>query len=335
MLAPMPGAHGLMSLHVSLAFIAGGFAALTVGADLLVRGGARVARTLGISTLAIGLTVVAYGTSAPEIMASVVAAVYRHTDVTVGNVVGSNIANIGLILGVTAVSAPFSLVFSSIRREVVFMLGATVAVLALAAAGGFGRISGFLLLAALVVYNIASISWARREEPELRKEIAAFEYEATAGKKPALLRDLALVASGLALLLAGGHYLVTGAVAMAQRAGVSETVIGVSLVAVGTSLPELATSVVAALRGEVAISVGNVVGSNIFNLLGAMGISAAVRPVFLEPSRIRVELAALLVFTVAMVALLRTGRRIGRTHGLLLLAGYGAFLALVFAGSPP
>ncbi len=324
-----------MSLNTSLAAIVGGFAALTVGADLLVRGGARAARTLGISTLAVGMTVVAYGTSAPEMVASLVAAVYGHTDVTVGNVVGSNIANIGLILGFTALSAPFSMPFASIRREVVFMLGVTAVFLALALAGGFGRIAGLALLGSLAVYNIVSLRWARREQPELRKEIAAFEYEVTAGRKPALLRDLPLVVTGLALLAAGGHFLVIGAVAIAQRAGVSEAVIGVSLVAVGTSLPELATSVVAALRGEVAISVGNVVGSNIFNLLGAMGISAAIRPVVTDPSRMRLELTALLVFTVAMAAVLRTGQKIGRLRGALFLGAYGIFMTAMFFGSRP
>lgn len=318
--------------YMKLVAVAGGFVGLVAGADLLVRGGARAARTLGVSTLVIGMTIVAYGTSAPEMMASLVAAVYRHPEVTVGNVIGSNIANIGLILGFTALSAPFSVGFSSIRREVIFMLGVTLAFSALALRGGFGRGGGLVLLAALAAYNLVALRWARQEEPELRREIAAFEYEATAGKRPSLLRDLSLVVAGLALLIAGGHFLVTGAVDIAKAAGVSETVIGLTLVAVGTSLPELATSVVAALRGEIAISIGNVVGSNIFNLLGAVGVSAVVRPFRTDASLLRFELPALLLFTLAMAALLRTDRRIGRIQGVLLLGGYGAFLAAAFLG---
>lgn len=323
-----------MNVPAALAAAAAGFAGLTFGAEILVRGGAGAARTLGLSTMAIGLTIVAYGTSAPELAASLIAALSGHPDVTLGNVIGSNIANIGLILGTTAVVVPFTVHVRALRKELVFMLAVTALFLAIAVTGSFGRVGGVVLLAVLVGFNVVSLRWSRKEPPEVVKEVAAFEWEMTAPSPRPLVRDLTLAAVGLVLLAAGGHSLILGAVVLARKAGLSETVIGLTLVAVGTSLPELATSLIAALRGEIAISIGNLVGSNLFNILGAVGISAAARPLQVSRDLLTFEMPALAVFTIAMALLLGWNRRVRRAHGFMLLAGYAIFMAMVFFRSP-
>lgn len=318
-----------MNTATSVLAVVLGLAALTAGAEALVRGGARLARTLGVSPLAVGLTVVAYGTSAPEMIASVVAAVYHHTDVTLGNVVGSNIANIGLILGVTALIAPLAVPSKLVFREVVFMLLVTGLFYGMALGGSFSRMGGILLLLSLLAFNIISLWWARKEPARMQEEYCVFEEEVMVPKKYPLSVDMTLVAVGLALLFGGGHFLVTGAVFIAREMGISDAMIGISLVAVGTSLPELATSVVAAVRGEGAICVGNLVGSNLFNILGAVGLSAVIRPFAANPALVRQDFPALLLFTAAMSFALLTGRRIGRWEGFVLLSGYLAFMAIV------
>ncbi len=318
-----------MNTATSMLAIVLGLAALTAGAEALVRGGARLARTLGVSPLAVGLTIVAYGTSAPEMIASVVAALYRPPDVTLGNVVGSNIANIGLILGVTALIAPLAVPSRLVFREVVFMLLVTGLFYGMALAGAFSRTSGFLLLFSLLVFNIISLWWARKEPERMQEEYCVYEEEVMVPKKYPLFIDIILVALGLALLFGGGHFLVTGAVFIAREMGIGDAMIGITLVAVGTSLPELATSVVAALRGEGAICVGNLVGSNLFNILGAVGLSAVIRPFAANPDLVRRDFPVLLIFTAAMGFVLLTGRRIGRWEGFVLLAGYLVFMATV------
>ena len=319
----------MMNTATSVLAVVFGLAALAAGAEALVRGGARLARTLGVTPLAVGLTIVAYGTSAPEMVASVVAAIYRHPDVTIGNVVGSNIANIGLILGTTALIAPFAVPSKLIRREVVFMLMVTVLFTLMALGGPFSRGSGIFLLIALVAFNLISLWWARREPAHMQEEYCVYEEQVLAPKSYPLSVDAGLVAGGLVLLFAGGHFLVTGAVFIARQWGVSDAVIGISLVAVGTSLPELATSVVAALRGEGAICVGNLVGSNLFNILGAVGLSAAIRPFEASPAVVKQDFPVLLLFTAGMSFVLLRGKAVGRLSGFLLLAAYLIFMAAV------
>jgi cation:H+ antiporter len=318
-----------MSVATSLLAVGFGLVALGIGAESLVRGGVRMARNLGVTPLAVGLTVVAYGTSAPEMMASVIAGFYRHPDITLGNVVGSNIANIGLILGVTALLAPFAVPFRLIRREIVFMFAVTLLFYGMAWRGTFTRGAGVFLLVALGAFNVLSLWWARREPASMQEEYCAYEEETVGGAPSPLSRDLALVALGLGLLFAGGHFLVTGAVTIARKGGVSEIVIGLTLVALGTSLPELATSIVAALRKEGAICVGNLVGSNLFNILGAVGLSASIRPFPANPSLLSFEFPSLLLFTAAMGFVLLTGKRVRRGEGAFLLAGYILFMALL------
>lgn len=321
-----------MEMLLNILAVAFGFGFLMGGADMLVRGGSRVARTLGVGPIVVGLTVVAYGTSAPEMMASLVAAVYGNHEITVGNVVGSNIANIGLVLGLTGALVPFNVSFALIRKESLFMVAVTVLFFAMAFWAPFGRAQGVIFLLLLLLFNMLTLQWARRSPGKVQKEYEEFEAEKIQGEESALGKDLVVVAAGCLLLLAGGHLVVKGAVFLAARAGVSESVVGVTLVAVGTSLPELVTSVVAVRRGEAAICVGNLLGSNLFNILGAIGLSAVISPFGVEASMLRFEFPMLLIFTVAMALVMLTRGRVTRAEGILLLAGYAAFIAAVLAG---
>jgi cation:H+ antiporter len=298
-----------------------GLVTLTYGADVLVRGASRLAIQLGVTPLLVGLTIVAYGTSAPELVASVVAALAGHPDVAVGNVLGSNVANTGLILGGTALLAPILVARSVLRQELPLMIVATVLFGLFALRLEISRPAGFLFVTLLVLVNYLSIRWARREARDAGEGIET--------KGGASVRaSLALTGIGLVLLLGGAHVLVGGAIALAREVGLSDFVIGVTLVAVGTSLPELATSIVAGLRKEVDLVVGNIVGSNLFNIFGALGFAAIVRPIPIDAKLLRFEFPALAVITVAMVLFLATGRKVSRFEGFLLLAAYVAFVMI-------
>jgi cation:H+ antiporter len=318
-------------MSLSLLFVVAGLFCLAFGAEWLVRGGVRIARTFGVSPLAIGLTVVAYGTSAPELVASVVAAIQHHTDVTLGNVIGSNIANIGLILGTTALITPLAVSLKSIWRELSFLCAVTLIFFLLAFHLEYSRLLGIGFLATLVAFNFLALRWARREPSsavsgkDLLRDDSPPQFSYSSAK------SILLVVAGLCLLFGGGYLLVTGAVAIARKVGVSEAVIGVSLVAVGTSLPELATSVVAAARKEADICIGNILGSNLFNILGAIGLSASIRPLQVNPALLRFEYPAFLIFSGALAFLMISGRRITRVEGTVLLTGYLAFNILLFA----
>jgi cation:H+ antiporter len=307
-----------------------GLVALTVGADGLVRGASRLAVHFGVSPLAVGLTVVAYGTSAPELLASVVASLEGHAAVAVGNVLGSNVANTGLILGGTAMLAPVLVARSVLRRELPLMLATTVLFYLCGLRLGIGRATGVLFLGLLALFNLFALRWARRDA------VAALEIGDGNGNANNEKRNKGPIGSslfatlfGLSLLLGGAHLLVLGAVRVAQAIGLSDFVIGVTLVAVGTSLPELATSFVAALRKEADLVVGNIVGSNLFNILGALGLSAAIRPLPIDGRLLRFEFPALASFTLAMAVFLVTGRKVSRWEGLVLVFGYVAFVVVV------
>lgn len=319
-----------MSTTTAIVYCVVGLVGLTFGAEWLVRGASRIATSLGVSPLVIGLTVVAYGTSAPEIIASVIASVQNHPEVTLGNVLGSNIANIGLILGLTALVSPFAVALQLMRRELPIMMVVTLVFFGLAWRLEFDRWIGIFFLLAMVVFTWLSLRWARQESRTVQKEFESFEDAAGMRKGSSLKNDVWLTVGGLAVLFVGGHLLVTGAVTVAQAMGLSDVIIGITLVAVGTSLPELATSVVAVRRGEADIMVGNLVGSNMFNILGALAVSAVIRPVTVNPSLLRFEFPALLFFSLAMVVTLYTGKRVARWEGVVLLVAYAVFIALLF-----
>jgi cation:H+ antiporter len=309
-----------------------GLGGLYVGAEGFVRGSAGLAERLGISRLVIGLTLVAFGTSAPELAVSLLAALKDTTALAVGNVVGSNIANIGLILAIAALIRPLKVRSSIVRREVPFMIAVSLLFYLLALNGAISRLDGSVLIATLGLFLALMFVYRAEgllEEAEDPLE-APLPLEASPSKTKALVLSSLLALGGLLVLLVGARLLVDSAVVLARAFGISEGVIGLSLVAVGTSLPELATSVVAALRRETAISVGNIVGSNIFNLLSVIGLVALVQPLPVAGDWLRLEIPVMLLFSLALVPVLGKQARVERWEGGLLLVGYFAFLGWIF-----
>lgn len=309
---------------------------LVVGADLLVRGGARLAIAAGISPLVVGLTVVAYGTSAPETAVSVSSAFQGRVDIAFGNAVGSNIFNILLILGASAVVAPLVVARQLVRVDVPLMIGVCALVPVLGYDGRIGRLDGLLLAAGLVAYTVFSIRVSRRETAAAAERVAAPSGGAA---RKAVAVSLLLVLVGLLLLVQGARWLVAGASALAEAFGVSELVIGLTIVAAGTSLPEGATSIVAAMRGQRDIAVGNVVGSSIFNVLAVLGLAGLVSPggVAVSPIALRFDVPVMIAAAVACLPIFASGHRIDRWEGALFLGYYVAYtlhVVLVASHSP-
>lgn len=303
-----------------------GVVLLYAGGELLVRNASALARAWGVSPLVIGLTIVAFGTSAPELAASLTAGLRGSPEIALGNVVGSNSANIALILAVTALLHPLRAQASFLRREVPIMVGASGLLALMLLGGTIGRIEGTALLLLLTAYL-----WMlfRGDEPPAIEEQFRKEYGRPAARA-APWAPLAGAAVGLASLVAGAQSLVAGATSLARGSGVPELVIGLTLVAVGTSLPELATSVIAALKREPDIALGNVVGSNVFNVLGIVGVTSLVRPIEVPFASVGLDLAMMIGFSVLLVPFLVTGSRLGRREGGVLLATYLGYVAFLF-----
>ena len=326
-----------------------GLVLLFVGGESLVKGSVAVARRLGLSELLIGLTLVGFGTSVPELVTSLQAVQSGAVGVAIGNVVGSNIANILLILGLAALLAPIITQPRALARDMTVMVLATLALIVLCWFGDFSRLAGALLFGALLAYVIGSVVMDRRNTAASR--LHADEAE-TVHAPNSLLIGLVLAVAGIVGVVVGANLLVTNATIIARDFGVSDAVIGLSLVAVGTSLPELATSVMAAIRGKTDVAVGNIIGSNIFNVLGILGISALVKPFSIasdgasaaQPGSWEEILAApaggsmltfgdismlgLSVFLLILFGL--TGKRIARWEGGVLLLCYVAYMAFIF-----
>ena len=300
--------------------IAAGLALLTAGAEGLVRGGAALAIRFGITPLAVGLTVVAYGTSSPEMVVSVSTALADQGNLAIGNVVGSNIFNIALILGVAALVRPAAVQAQTVRLDVPIVIGTAVLLAALLLDGAISRGEGATLIAGALTYTAFTLWSARRETAAVQAEAS----EALLHEPSPAWRDALYVAGGLALLVGGSRMLVAGAVSIAQGAGMSEAVIGLTILAAGTSLPELATSLVAAVRGQSDIAIGNVVGSNIFNVVAIVGVSALVRPLAASGIGV-VDLAVMVAVSVLLLPLLWTGFRLNRWEGALLLTVYAGY----------
>jgi len=309
-----------------------GLVALVVGAEAMVRGASRLAVSWGISPLVVGLTVVAFGTSAPEMAVSVGAALSGATDLAIGNVVGSNIANVLLILGISALIAPLLVHEQIIRQEIPIMIGASLVVVAMALDGKIGRVEAGFLFAGVIAYTVFLVVQSRRAsqatEDEFSSEIPTSHWDRHWSVQAAL------VLGGLGLLVLGADWLVGAAVTFARVMGVSDLVIGLTVVAVGTSMPEIATSLIAALRGQRDIAVGNVVGSNLFNLLAVLGASGLVSAGGLAvPDAARnFDLWVMLAVAFACLPILFTGREIARWEGAVFLGYYAAYvLYLVLA----
>lgn len=314
-----------------------GFIVLVAGGEFLVRGASRIAAIAGISPLVIGLTVVAYGTSAPELMVSTYATLGGKADIAVGNAVGSNLANLLVILGLCALIAPLVTSPQLVRRDVPIMIAASAALYWMGRDGLIRLGEGLLLLSGAIAYTVVSIVTSRREEAAASS--ARGDPPPSGGSAKSWVVSLLLVSGGLGALILGAQLLVDGAVAIAQELGVGDAIIALTIVAIGTSLPELATSAVATYRGERDIAVGNVIGSSTFNILvilGAAGIVAgdglAVSPVMQ-----RVDIPLALAVAVVTWPLLATNLRLERWEGVMLLSGYIAYVAylvLVEIGSP-
>ena len=300
-----------------------GLALLLFSADYLVRGAVRLARRFGLSQLIIGLTVIAFGTSAPEFVTALTAALGGTPAMAVGNVVGSNMANMLLILGVAAVLRPIRCAPQAISRDAVVTLGATALFIALAALGGLGVWHGLILLAALAGYLV----WSYRAERDAVRNGVAEVDEETQGR---LWVTILLLVAGLAGIVLGAELLVRGGTGVARLLGVSEAVIGLTLIALGTSLPELATVVVASSRGHGDVALGNVLGSNIFNLLGIAGGVAAITPLPVPAEIMGFDVWALLAVSALLLPLMLTGRRLSRGEGSGLLILYGGYVAIQF-----
>jgi len=310
---------------VSLVAGAIGLVLLVIGAELLVRGSSRLALSFRISPVVVGLTVVAFGTSTPELAVSLGASFSGASDVAIGNVVGSNIYNVLLILGIGAVITPLLVAQRIVRTDVPLMIGVSLLFWFLASDGSLALLDGVVLVALLVLYTTLSIRSGRTEQKVVVEEYA----ESLHAEKPMnRIVDIGLVLAGLVLLIVGGQLLVGGAVEIATSLGISELVIGLTVVAIGTSLPELMTTALAALRGQRDIAVGNVVGSNIFNILGVLGLSAIVAPggVPVSDAALTSDIPVMVVVAIAVLPVAFVGYVIKRWEGFLFL-GFGALYA--------
>ncbi len=311
-----------------------GLVLLVAGASLLVRGASRLALSLGVSPLVVGLTIVAFGTSSPELAVSVGAALEDRVDIAVGNVVGSNIFNVLFILGLSALIAPLVVHTQLIRQEVPVMIGASLLLLALGLDGALSFADAALLLGLLLAYTAFLIVQSRRQTQADAEEYAeALEPRSQWDRHWAV--QIALVVGGLALLVIGSDWLVTAAVAFARALGVSDLVIGLTIVAAGTSMPEVATSIVAAIKGERDIAVGNVVGSNTFNILGVLGLTGVVAGdgMPLAPAVLNFDLWVMLVVAFACLPVFLTGREIARWEGGVFIGYYVAYTAYLILAS--
>ena len=308
----------------------GGVGVLYFGAEWLVRGSARLAASLGVSPIVVGLTVVSMGTSAPELVISVVASLGGNPDLAMGNVMGSNLANVGLVLGISAILRPLKVSTRVVTREVSVMIFITLALLPLIWNSHLGRLEGFALVTMLVFY-LTFVLWTSKTEGQgtLNEYGEAATPEGGGLSSRTIARDLAFILLGVAGLVLGAFAIRQSAVALAEALGISELVIGLTLVSIGTSLPELATCAVAALRDQADIAVGNILGSNIFNIAGVLGITSIIAPLDFSADVLRLEYPAVMVITVLMVPIVRHRLVIRRREGVVLLSAYLALIAFV------
>jgi len=304
-----------------LTFLAS-LALLFAGAEALVRGAVRLAALTGLSTVVIGLTVVAFGTSTPELVVSLVAAAAGSPEIAIGNVVGSNIFNILVILGVSALFVPLLVAANLVRIDVPILVAVTLAFLLLAADGLVSRVEGAIMVGALLAYTLLTVRLSKREPAEVESEAEEFFGR----NEHRIWVQVLLIVAGLGVLVAGASLLVNAAIDVARGLGVSEAIIGLTIVAAGTSLPEVATSIVAAVRRQPDIAVGNIVGSNFFNLLAIIGLAAVVQPIGVAPVFLQRDLWVMLAVTVALVPVIVGDRKIVRWEGALFLAGYAAYI---------
>jgi cation:H+ antiporter len=320
-------------VYMNLLMFVGGLVLLIFGAEALVRGASKLAASFGIPPLVVGLTIVAFGTSSPELAVSVQSTMAGKVDVALGNVVGSNIFNVLFILGACALIAPLVVAHQIIRQEVPIMIGASLLMVVMAMDGNLSRMECGLLLAAMVAYTVFLIVQGRREAAAERQ--ANPEPPAAGGAwDDNRLVQLILIAIGLALLVQGSSWMVQAAISFAKAMGVSELVIGLTIVAAGTSLPEVAASILATFRGQREIAIGNVVGSNTFNILGVLGASGLVAPnaLTVAPAILNFDALVMLAVALACIPVFKSGGAINRWEGALFVGYYAAYtLYLILA----
>lgn len=303
-------------------FLLVGLVGLFLGGDMLVRGSVRVAQAMGLSPLVIGLTLVGFGTSAPELVTSLQAALTGSPGIAVGNVVGSNIGNILLILGLAALLRPIAVSRASLKRDGGVMVAASLICVGILAVGAMGRVTGLILVGLLALY----LAWV------FLLERGTQSPESGAERQPFPWTALALTLAGLVITILGARFAVSGAVGLAESLGVSETVIGLTIIAIGTSTPELVTSIIAVRRGEGDIAFGNIIGSNIFNILGILGVTAVIAPLDVPAQIARFDGWVMLASALVLVFFAFTGLRIGRREGATLLVGYALYLGVLLSG---
>lgn len=314
-----------MSVALSIVLFVAGIIMLFLGGEGLVKGASRLARILGISPVVIGLTVVAFGTSAPEFVVGLIAALKEANDVVLGNIIGSNISNIALILGIGAVISPLIIHGKLIKAEVPFMIVLSIILFAISWKFNLGILQGVFLFGALIAFTIYSY-FASKKEPKLVEE----EYKEFIGASGSVWKQFLFIVLGLVALIVGARLVVDSAIFIARIFGISELVISITAVAIGTSLPELATTIVAALKREHDIIVGNIIGSNIFNI-GILGLVSIIHPIKVDSELLKFEFPVMLFFSILILPIMMTGKRISRIEGILLLVLYAVFIYMVFS----
>jgi len=316
-----------------------GISGVYFGAEWLVKGSSKLSRDLGIRPVVIGLTVVAFGTSSPELAVSLTASIKGSNDIAIGNIIGSNIANIGLILGISAIVLPLKVEKVLMKRELPLMIGISAGLYFMAIDRKIGFVDGILLFTGIVFFIGYQVYHTLNSKKESKNSMAGNPVSKTGMPESTeeesrtrrhLLSNIVYIVIGLTCLLAGSHVLVKSAIFIAGSFGISEMVIGMTVVAFGTSVPEMATSVVSVLKKEADICVGNVIGSNIFNILMVLGSVALVRPLNVERGTLLFEFPAMLLFSLALIPMIRGGLKVNRLAGFVLASGYLAFIFLLF-----
>lgn len=311
-------------IFYSLAVFIIGLIILYLGGEGLVKGSSRLARAMGINPVLIGLTIVAFGTSAPELVVSIIAAFKGSNDLIMGNILGSNIANIGLILGISALIYPISIKLTLIKVELPFMISISILLLLLSQNLIIEHFEGAILFILLISMIIYSCYDAFKEPKEIEKEFSELVQV-----DRSYYKNILYIVFGIIGLSIGAKLLVDSAISIAQSLGVSQALIGITAVAIGTSLPELTTSVIAALKRESGIIIGNIIGSNIFNI-GILGIISVLKPIEMKQHLLEFEFCIMILFSIILLPIMKTGFKIAKTEGLLLLLFYLMFLRFIF-----
>jgi len=309
-----------------------GLAGLVLGGEMLVRGAVSAAKSFGISPMVIGLTLVGFGTSTPELVTSLQAALSGSSGIAIGNVVGSNIGNVLLILGIAALLAPIAVDPKAFARDGTVMVIATLLCLGAVLLGDVSRGVGIAFLMSLLAYLGFTLWSERRNTGTPAAAVYEAEAEAVPGSDYSLGVAIGIAAVGLVITIIGARFLVSGAVSIAQAAGLSETVIGLTIVAIGTSMPELVTSIIAVRKGQGEVALGNVLGSNIFNILGILGVTAIVQPMAVPAEIARLDIWMMCGATAVLIVFARTGWTVSRREGFVFVAAYAAYIGVLLLG---